>query len=52
MNAASTQIGLDVEQIARMTEENSVAVSQLADAAQHLDGLANALQKSVHRFRV
>ena len=48
---ASTLIAQNVEQIARMGEENSSAAANSHDVAQGLNGMANALQGLVRRFR-
>ncbi len=49
---ASRNIAQNVEKIAQMSEENSVAVLQSADAAQHLEKLALSLQNTIGRFKV
>ncbi len=51
-SAASNDIARNVERIAQMTEENSMAVQQTASAAQLLEQLASSLQATVGRFRV
>ena len=48
---ASTQIAQNVERIAQMGEENSTAATNSHDLAQGLNGMANALQTLVGRFK-
>ncbi|MCB1955133.1 MAG: methyl-accepting chemotaxis protein [Rhodocyclaceae bacterium] len=50
--SVSTDIARNVEQIARMAEENSASVRSTAATAQHLEGVAGALLDQVSRFRV
>ncbi|WP_371324397.1 methyl-accepting chemotaxis protein [Dechloromonas sp. ZY10] len=49
--SASTSIAGSVERIAQMSEENSAAVGQAADAARHLQTLAGDLRTLASRFR-
>ena len=49
--SASTSIAGSVERIAQMSEENSAAVGQAADAARHLQSLAGDLRTLASRFR-
>lgn len=51
-SAASVQISKNVEKIARMTEENSVAVTGVFEATKNLEYLASELESSVTRFKV
>ena len=51
-NAASTDIAKNVANIASMAEENTVAVQLNAQAAKHLEELANGLEMSISKFRV
>ncbi len=51
-NAASNLIAQNVEQIARMADENGVAVKEVAHAAEHLESLADRLKTSVGMFRM
>jgi methyl-accepting chemotaxis protein len=48
----TSDIAKNVEAIAQMAEENSVATAQTSDAAQHLEQLAGTLQSAVNRFKV
>jgi methyl-accepting chemotaxis protein len=48
---ASTQIAQNVERIAQMGEENNAAATSSHGLAQGLNGMANALQSLVGRFR-
>ncbi|MDD5404493.1 MAG: methyl-accepting chemotaxis protein [Sulfuricella sp.] len=48
----STEVASNVEAIAAMAEENSQAVGQTANAAHHLEQLAESLQNMVSRFKV
>ena len=50
--ATSTAVSSNVEAIAAMAEENSQAVGQTANAARHLEQLAESLQSTVSRFKV
>ncbi|BAL26067.1 methyl-accepting chemotaxis protein [Azoarcus sp. KH32C] len=50
--AASQGIAQSVERIARMAEENHVAVRQSAEVAGSLESVASQLQSLVQRFRV
>jgi len=50
-SAASSQVAQQVEIIARMTEENSVAANEIAGEAQQLESLAGALESAVSRFK-
>jgi methyl-accepting chemotaxis protein len=50
--ATSTEVSSNVEAIAAMAEENSQAVGQTANAAHHLEQLAESLQSTVSRFKV
>ena len=49
---ASSAVTANVEAIAAMAAENSLAVGQTANAAQHLEQLAESLQNTVSRFKV
>jgi len=49
---ASNDIARHVAQIAAMAEENTAAVQQTAQAAQHLEELADGLEAAVQRFRI
>jgi methyl-accepting chemotaxis protein len=49
---ASNDIAKHVERIARMTEENSIAVKETARASQSLENLAGSLHATVGRFRL
>ncbi len=50
--ATSTEVSANVEAIAAMASENSQAVGQTANAALHLEQLAESLQNTVSRFKV
>jgi methyl-accepting chemotaxis protein len=49
---ASIDIAKNVERIAQITEENSMAVSKVSSAAEHLERLANGLKQSAARFKL
>ncbi len=49
-SAASNQVAQNVEKIARMTEENSVAAHEIAAQSQQLESLAQSLEEAVSRF--
>ena len=49
---ASQDVARNVEQVAQLSEENSRAVMQAADATVHLKTLASQLDKAVHSFRL
>jgi methyl-accepting chemotaxis protein len=49
---ASHEVARKIEQIAQMTEENSSAITAMADEAQHLRALAQGLEEAGARFRV
>jgi|GEM_PF-225255 len=49
---ASQDVARNVEQVAQLSEENSRAVMQTADATVHLKTLASQLDKAVHSFRL
>jgi methyl-accepting chemotaxis protein len=51
-NVASSEIGRNVEQVARMAEENRAAVAGNAATAAHLERLAEGLEAEVRRFRL
>ncbi|MBS4095863.1 MAG: methyl-accepting chemotaxis protein [Sulfuricella sp.] len=51
-SSASQDISGHVERVAQMSEENSAAAHQSADAARHLEELARAMRTSVSRFRI
>ncbi|MBI2275926.1 MAG: methyl-accepting chemotaxis protein [Dechloromonas sp.] len=51
-SSASNDIALRVEQIARMTEENSTAVRQTAAAAQALESVSQTLESTSRRFKL
>lgn len=46
------RIASEVNDIARMTEESSKAMRQTLDASEHLQSLAEGLDKQVHQFKV
>ena len=48
----STELARNVEAIASMSEENSVAVSSVADTANQLVAVSNQLKSAVSRFRI
>ncbi|MFA6063684.1 MAG: methyl-accepting chemotaxis protein [Gallionella sp.] len=48
---ASADIARNIERIAQMSEESTAAVSEVFDAAAHLEKLAAALQQEVARFQ-
>ncbi|UXY15767.1 methyl-accepting chemotaxis protein [Chitiniphilus purpureus] len=50
-STASNEIAQNVEQVARMTEQNASASTSAADAARRLVKLADELRESVGRFR-
>lgn len=50
--STSCEVAANVEAIAAMAAENSLAVGQTAKAAQHLEQLAESLQNTVSRFKV
>lgn len=50
--AASNDIARNVESIAQMAEQNSAAVRETSEAAQHLENLAATLKSLVSRFRI
>lgn len=50
--AASTEIAQNIERIARMTEDNNVAVAETSNAANNLELLASKMQTLVSRFKV
>ncbi len=49
---AAIDIAKNVERIAQMTEENSVAVAENANTANRLNDLAINLEQEIRRFRV
>lgn len=49
---ASHDVARSVEQIAQMSEENSSAISAMANEAQHLRALARGLEEAGARFRI
>jgi methyl-accepting chemotaxis protein len=51
-SAASTEIAKNVEVIAQMAEQNSVAVAENATTAHELERLSEGLQTEIRRFRV
>ena len=51
-SVASNDIAKNVEKIAQMSEENSAAVQETANAAQHLEQLAASMQNTIGRFKV
>jgi methyl-accepting chemotaxis protein len=51
-NVASSEIGRNVEQVARMAEENRAAVAGNAATAAQLERLAEGLEAEVRRFRL
>ncbi len=50
--ATSSEIARNVESIAQMTEENSSAVAEVADAANRLESLSGELRLAVAGFRL
>jgi methyl-accepting chemotaxis protein len=50
--AASNEIAVNVNKIAQMTEENSVATREAADTAAQLKSLAASTHAAVDRFRI
>lgn len=51
-NSASQQIGRDIENIVRMTDDNAALVSRLNGTALHISGLAEELDGLVNHFRL
>lgn len=51
-SVASNDIAKNVEKIAQMSEENSAAVQETANAARHLEQLAASMQNTIGRFKV
>lgn len=51
-SASSELIAQNVEKIAQMTDENTVAVKKVNDAARHLESLSGTLSALVGRFKV
>ena len=51
-DAAIQQVAANIEKIAQMAEENSIATASSSDTAVRLDGLSSALKDSVARFKV
>ena len=51
-NVAYQDIAQHVDRIAQMTEENSNAAHDTANAARQLEGLSQAMRKAVGRFKV
>ena len=49
---ANNAIGRNVEEIARMTETNRLAVAENAATAKALEGLADDLREVINRFRI
>lgn len=49
---AIQQVAANIEKIAQMAEENSLATASSSDTAVRLDGLSSALKDSVARFKV
>jgi methyl-accepting chemotaxis protein len=49
---ANAGVAQSVERIARMAESNSHSVSDMADTARNLEGLAGEVQAGIRRFRV
>ena len=50
-SSAGGQVAQGVEHIARMADENSIAVAEIAVTAEKLAHLANLLQQSVNQFK-
>ncbi len=50
--SASIDIAKNVERIAQITEENSLAVTNVSSAATHLEALAIGLRQSAARFKL
>ncbi len=51
-SSASDDIAKHVEEVAQMSEKNSAAANQTADAAGHLEQLTGAMRTLVSRFRI
>ena len=51
-SAASTEIGRNVERIARMAEENNAAVIENATTAARLESLSEGLESEIQRFKL
>ena len=51
-SAASNNIAVHIEKVAKMTEENSAAAEKSASAAKHLAQLADDMRTTVSRFRI
>ena len=51
-NIAAHEIAKQIEQVARMTDENSAAAAETADIAHKLDELAAGLRAAVEQFKV
>lgn len=50
--AASSEVAENVERTAQMTEENAIAVDEIANTAQQVKLLASSLHQSVARFQM
>jgi methyl-accepting chemotaxis protein len=51
-SSASNDIATHVEKVAQMSEENSTAANQSAQAAKHLEELADRMRTSMANFRI
>ena len=51
-SSASNNISAQVERVAQMTENNSAAASETADAANRLEQLAGEMRTAVSKFRI
>ena len=51
-DAAIQQVAVNIEKIAQMSEENSIAAASSSNTAIQLDELSGALKKSAARFKV
>ncbi len=50
--AASNDIATHIEKISQLTEKNSVAAETTADAASHLEHLADDMRTTINRFKI
>ncbi|WP_297475766.1 methyl-accepting chemotaxis protein [Ferrovum sp.] len=50
--AASNDIATHIEKISQLTERNSIAAETAADAAGHLERLADDMQTTINRFKI
>ena len=51
-DVAVLEVAQRMEQIAQMTQENTLAAGSAAETARQLDGLAGKLHEAVSRFKV